>query len=145
VHEISLAFAFPLYYRFRAVIIPTGDVHPSRRLVSNRFFSALVLSLFSLSVPFATAANTINVPAQQPTIQDGINVANPGDTVLVAPGTYIENINSNGKAITVASSAGPTSAIINCGTNSASDLPKTKVLDIKCIVGGTVDMGAYEY
>jgi len=45
----------------------------------------------------------INVPAEQPTIQDGINVAVDGDTILVQPGTYFENINYNGKNITVAS------------------------------------------
>ncbi|MCD4696715.1 MAG: hypothetical protein K8S16_10795, partial [Bacteroidales bacterium] len=36
-------------------------------------------------------------------IQEGINNANNGDTVLVYPGTYYENINYNGKNITVAS------------------------------------------
>jgi parallel beta-helix repeat protein len=36
-------------------------------------------------------------------IQEGINNANNGDTVLVYPGTYYENINFNGKSITVAS------------------------------------------
>ena len=40
-------------------------------------------------------------------IQDGINAASDGDTVLVLPGTYIENINFLGKAITLMSSDGP--------------------------------------
>jgi type IX secretion system substrate protein len=48
-------------------------------------------------------ASVINVPADQPSIQAGINAATNGDTVLVADSTYYENINFNGKAITVAS------------------------------------------
>jgi signal peptidase I len=45
----------------------------------------------------------INVPGDVETIQGGIDFANPGDIVLVKPGTYYENINFKGKAITVAS------------------------------------------
>jgi hypothetical protein len=48
-------------------------------------------------------AGTINVPADQSTIQEGINAAVDGDTVLVAPGTYPENINFIGKKILVTS------------------------------------------
>jgi hypothetical protein len=62
---------------------------------------AVVLYGF-LAFPYAFGS-IINVPKDQPTIQAGINTANPGDTVLVAPGKYIENINFNGKAITVTS------------------------------------------
>ncbi|MFH0757194.1 MAG: T9SS type A sorting domain-containing protein [Bacteroidota bacterium] len=50
-----------------------------------------------------TNAQIINIPADQPTIQAGINAASEGDTVLVAEGTYFENINFIGKAITLAS------------------------------------------
>lgn len=48
-------------------------------------------------------ATIINIPVDQPTIQTGIEVAVNGDTVLVQPGTYFENINYNGKNIIVAS------------------------------------------
>lgn len=49
------------------------------------------------------SATVINIPTDQPTIQDGINAAVNGDTVLVQPGDYHERINFNGKNITVAS------------------------------------------
>jgi hypothetical protein len=67
----------------------------------------------------ARAQATINVPADQATIQAAINAANNGDTVLVAPGTYLENINFNGKAITVASSGGPSVTIIDGNANGS--------------------------
>ncbi len=49
------------------------------------------------------SATIINIPADQPTIQAGIDASVNADTVLVQPGTYYENINYNGKNITVAS------------------------------------------
>jgi hypothetical protein len=61
----------------------------------------------------ALFASTINVPADQPTIQSAINAASNGDTVVVAPGTYTENINFLGKAITVESSKGAKVTTIN--------------------------------
>jgi len=54
-------------------------------------------------VPITIQAQIIHVPAIQPTIQAGIDVALTGDTVLVSDGTYFENIYFNGKAITLAS------------------------------------------
>jgi len=59
---------------------------------------ALVLSLLT-NVP----ATIINVPADQTTIQAGIDASSNGDTVLVAPGYYLENISFKGKDIVVSS------------------------------------------
>lgn len=46
-------------------------------------------------------AGTINVPADYPTIQQAINAAVNGDLILVKKGTFVENIDFKGKAITV--------------------------------------------
>lgn len=61
----------------------------------------LLLALFVSCINVNSA--TRNVPAQYSTIQAAINAAVNGDTVLVAPGTYLENINFRGKNIVVTS------------------------------------------
>ena len=45
----------------------------------------------------AEAQVILRVPGEFPTIQGAINAAANGATVLVAPGTYVENINFWGK------------------------------------------------
>ena len=49
--------------------------------------------LYHIFLPFSfLAAITINIPADYPTIQEGINASVDGDTVLIAQGTYTENL-----------------------------------------------------
>ena len=62
-----------------------------------------LILIFVLLVTTCLYSTIINVPGDQPTIQDGIVAAVDTDTVLVADGTYFENIDFIGKAITVAS------------------------------------------
>src|SRR5437016_9763890 len=71
------------------------------------------LFFFSAITAAALAQNTIRVPADVSTIQGAISSANNGDTVLVSPGTYIESLNFLGKAITVTSTDGAASTIID--------------------------------
>jgi serine protease len=75
---------------------------------------ALVSAVASLvSTESASAQLVITVPGDQPSIQSAIDVATAGDTVLVAPGTYVENINFQGKAVTVESEQGPEATVID--------------------------------
>jgi len=61
------------------------------------------LTLGSLLFTTVSFATIINVPEDYSTIQTGINASSNGDTVLVQHGTYMENINFNGKNIVVGS------------------------------------------
>jgi hypothetical protein len=58
--------------------------------------------------------NIITIPTDYSTIQAGIDTAQAGDTVLVLPGTYSENLNYHGKSVVVGSlylTTGDTGAI----------------------------------
>jgi len=55
------------------------------------------------SVIYPVSATIINVPDDYTTIQLGMDASNDGDTVLVQPGIYVENINFNGHNIVLGS------------------------------------------
>ena len=75
----------------------------------NEFFSEIFYDetiVTSTTLPNDTLlehTTIINIPTQFNTIQEGINHAYIGDTLLVQPGTYVENIDFIGKDIVVAS------------------------------------------
>jgi len=56
-----------------------------------------------IHLEYTSIETIINVPDNYPTIQEGIDTSTDGDTVLVQPGTYYENINFNGHNIELGS------------------------------------------
>jgi hypothetical protein len=86
----------------------------------------IFLSALCLMLSAASPAAVIHVPADQSTIQAGINAAVSGDTVLVAPGTWTGPDNTNltfsSNQITLQSEDGPATCTIDCQGGSQPGL-----------------------
>lgn len=85
-------------------------------MITKRFKSFLLALGLLCSL---ASADTLNVPGDYGKIMDAINNAQTGDTILVAPGYYLENVDFLGKDISLISSDGPEVTTIN-GLNKGS-------------------------
>ena len=65
------------------------------RFILTAFIIAMLCSLLPATI--------INIPDDYTIIQEGIDASSDGDTVLVQPGIYVENINFNGHSTVLAS------------------------------------------
>jgi hypothetical protein len=95
-----------------APFLPNKDFEGDDRILEDM----VDIGADEFSTPHGSSG-TYHVPGDYPTIQEAIESAYPWDTIVVAPGTYYENIHFRGKAITLMSSDGPKATVIN-GTKS---------------------------
>jgi parallel beta-helix repeat protein len=80
--------------------------------------SRLLAVIPLILTPALAHGTTLHVPSEYPRIQDGLDAASPGDTVLVEPGTYTgtrnRNLDFQGKNLVLLSSDGPERTTIDC-------------------------------
>jgi len=76
----------------------------------SSIWASFVIFLFSLSI---AGAAEIQVPTDYSTIQAAISAAEEGDTIWVGPGTYVENIDFEGKGISVIGTLGSLWTVID--------------------------------
>lgn len=115
---------------------------------------AVLVVVGVLTVPPAAGATTILVPSQQPTIQQGLDAASAGDTVLVAPASYTGALNRDldfaCKSLVLASEGGAGVTTIDCESAGRGFLfhsceDTTSVVRGFTIAAAAADTGAGAY
>ena len=119
-------------------------------MTSNKFYVYMLISLCLVCTNIFSYAAVIEVPADQPSIQAGIDAAKDGDTVLVADGIYRGegnvNIDFKGKQIIVKSENGPKTTIVDCQSkfNTRGFIFQNQETNDVVLEGFTVTHGNHE-
>jgi hypothetical protein len=90
----------------------------------------LVVLLIGLGA-HPVAAATIHVPADHATIQQAIAAATPGDVILIAPGTYYENLHLLGKQLTLRGESGAAATVVD-----GQQIGRVVLADADCVIEG---------
>ena len=101
---------------------------------------AAFLVVVFLIAPVSGLSETINVPADYPTIQEAIDDAVTGDTIVVAPDTYVENLDFRKKGITVKSSDGPAVTVVD-GNEAGFVVDFSSSSEVAVLDGFTLENG----
>ena len=107
-------------------------------MVTSKRLALVVTTTLGIALGSTKAeARVIHVPDSAATIQAGMSAAQSGDTVLVAPGTYTENIHYLGRAIKLISSHGAPGTIIRPSVAAAA------TVNLNGTTGGTALLSGF--
>jgi len=114
------------------------------RFVGLTVILLIVLSLSAVLMPAGVAyAANLHVGSGQPfsSIQDAVYAASPGDTIIVHPGTYNENVSVNTERLTIRSFSGnPSNTIVD---GDGNDNVFNVTVDYVTISGFTITGGEH--
>ncbi len=113
-------------------------------MIARNLYTQTVIIVACLLMSAPAAGNEIYVPDDYTMIQDAIDAAEDGDTILVRPGFYWEIFAFQGKAVEVRSLAGPESTIVEGSVYFVGEEGRDSILDGFTIQNsGMEDTGIY--
>jgi hypothetical protein len=105
------------------------NITPKRRRLIWLFVVVIAALLMFLSAARVSAASTVYVPDDYSTIQQAVNAAASGDTIIVRDGCYSENIKVTKSDLTIRSENGADNTIISSadGTSDVFELNRSRI------------------
>lgn len=103
---------------------------------------AIGLAIYVAAVPQRASAADLHVPGTFPTIQAALDAAAPGDTVLVDPGVYTENLDFHQKDVRVQSTGGAAATTIAVAGGTAVTIGPAGALIGFTVTGASEAFGA---